>query len=100
VQDSDIDPILLPEFFRRANNERFFLVDNPADIVGDPSGGKGTVRASLEDDDFQLGPAALCLRGSAHPCCIAADDNQPFFGHGYFSYLISSIFRTAAYCFS
>lgn len=37
--------------------------------------------ASLENYDVQLGPATPCLGGSTHPCCIATDDDQSFFGH-------------------
>jgi len=40
VQNSRIDSIPLPKLFRCTDNELFFVVDNPADIVGDPSGGK------------------------------------------------------------
>ena len=40
VENSDIDSFPLPEPFRSADNERIFPVDNPADIVGNPSGGK------------------------------------------------------------
>jgi hypothetical protein len=97
VKNSHVDSILLPEFFRGTDNERFSLVDNPADIVGDSSGGKGGVRASLEDDDIQLGPSTLCLRGSAHPGGIAADYNQLYLCHGYFSFLIFASIRSAAY---
>jgi len=43
---------------------------------------KGGMRAPLKDDDLQLGPAALCLGGCAHPRCIAADDYKPFIAHG------------------
>ena len=82
MQNSYIDTILLPELFRGAYNELFFLVDNPADVIGNPSGGKGGVGAPLEDDDVQLGPAAPCLRSGAHPRGIAADDDQFFFDHG------------------
>jgi hypothetical protein len=85
MHDSHVDSIQLPEFFRRTDNERFFLVDNPADIVGYPSGGKRGVRTSLENDDIQLGTATLCLGRSTHPRRIAADYNQLFFGHCYFS---------------
>ena len=96
VQDSHVDPILVPEFFRCADNEGFFLVDNPADIVRDPSGGKGGVRASLEDDYFQLGQSTLCLRGRAHPGCIAADDNQLYLGHDYFSFSVPAIYQVSS----
>ena len=82
VQDSRVDSVPLPELFRGADNKLFFRVDNPADVIGNPSGGKGGVRAPLKYDDVQLGPAALCLGRCAHPRCIAADDDKPFFAHG------------------
>ena len=40
------------------------------------------MRAPLKYDDVQLGPAALCLGSCAHPRCVAADDDKPFFAHG------------------
>jgi len=89
VENSRVDSIPLPELFRGTDNEFFFRVDNPADVVGNPSGGKRGVWAPLEDDDIQLGPATLCLGGSAHPRSIAADDNQFFFGHGFSSLMQS-----------
>jgi hypothetical protein len=61
MQDPHIDSIPLPELFRCTDNERLFLVDDPADIVGDSSGGKGGVRAPLEDNNIQFGPVTLCL---------------------------------------
>lgn len=61
MKNSDVNPFPLPKLFRSADNERFFLVDNPADIVGYPSGGKGGMRAALEDDNLQLGTAAFGL---------------------------------------
>jgi len=39
------------------------------------------MRASLEDDDCQIGPAPPCLGGGAHPRGIAANDYQSFFTH-------------------
>jgi hypothetical protein len=73
VQNSCVDPISLPEFFRGADNQLFFSVDNPADVVGNTSGGKGGVGTSLENDNILLGTATLCLGGGAHPRSIAAD---------------------------
>jgi hypothetical protein len=51
VQNFCLDAILFPEFFRGADNELFFGIDNPADIVGYPSGGKRGVGTPLKDDD-------------------------------------------------
>src|SRR5512133_4182861 len=81
MQNSHVDAMPLPEFFWSADNQRLFLVDNPADIVGDPSRGKGGVGAALENDNLQFRIAAFGLRGGAHPCCIAADDNQSGCAH-------------------
>ena len=81
VQNSRVDSIPLPELFRGADNELFFLVDNPADVIGNPSGGKRGMWAPLEDDDPQLGTATPRLGGGAHPRGIAADDDQSLFGH-------------------
>jgi hypothetical protein len=61
MKNSDVNPVPLPKLFRRTDNERFFPVDNPADIVGNPSGGKGGMRAALKNDNFQLGTAAFGL---------------------------------------
>jgi len=85
VQHSRVDAIALPEGFRGADDELFFRVDNPADVIGDPSGGKGRVRAPLEDDDLQLGPATFSLGGGTHPRGIATDDDQSLFCHDFSS---------------
>jgi hypothetical protein len=85
VQDSRVDAILFPELFRGADNELFFSVDNPADVIGDASGGKRGVRAPLKDDDVQLGPTTPGLGGGAHPRGISADDHQSFFCHKFSS---------------
>ncbi len=81
VQNSHVDSIRLPKFFRASDNEFLFRVDNPADVVGNASGGKGCVWAPLEDDDVQVGPTTFRLRGGAHPRGISADYNQSFFCH-------------------
>jgi hypothetical protein len=83
MADSGIDPIAFPKFLRGADNEFFFRVDNPADVIRNASGGIGGVRAPLKDDDVQLGPMTLCLGGGAHSRCIAADNNQSFLGHDF-----------------
>lgn len=61
MEDSDVNPVPLPELFRCADNERFFLVDNPADIVGDPSGGIGGMGTALEDNNLHHGTTAFGL---------------------------------------
>ena len=74
MADTDVDPLPLPKLFRRADNQCTFFVDNPADIIGDTSGGIGGVRASLENDDVQVGSTAFGLGCGAHPRGITADD--------------------------
>jgi hypothetical protein len=81
MQHAGIDAITLPEHFRGANDQFFFRVDNPADVIRDTSGGIGSVRTPLKDDNIQLGPATLCLGGGAHSRRIAADDDQSFIAH-------------------
>jgi len=83
--DSDVNSVPLPKFFRRTDNERFFPVDNPADIVRYSSSGKGGMRAALENDNLKLGTTAFSLRSSTHPGCIAADNNQSCLAHLSFS---------------
>jgi hypothetical protein len=61
VQDSCVNSILLPELFRGTDNQLFFGVDNPADVIGYASGGKRGVGAPLEYDNVQVGPTALSL---------------------------------------
>jgi hypothetical protein len=85
MADADVDPLPLPKDLRSADNKCIFPVDNPADIVGDTSGGIGGVGASLENDYFQVGTTAFGLGCGTHPGRIAADDDKSFFGHGYSS---------------
>jgi hypothetical protein len=40
VQNPRIDSIPLPEYLRGADNEFFFRVNNPADVIGDSTGGE------------------------------------------------------------
>lgn len=61
MENPNVNPVPLPKCFRSADDERFFLVDNPADIVGDPSGGIGGMGAALEDNNLQLGTTAFGL---------------------------------------
>jgi len=79
--NSDVNSVPLPKFFRRTDNERFFPVDDPADIVGYSSGGKRGMRAALKDDNLKLRTMAFGLRSSTHPGGIAADNNQSCLAH-------------------
>jgi hypothetical protein len=81
MANSYVDPITLAELLRRTDDQYLLLVDNPADIVGDPSGGEGGVRAPLENDDFQLGVVAFGLGSGAHPGGIPPDNDESFFFH-------------------
>jgi hypothetical protein len=83
--NSDVNSVPLPKLFRRTDNERFFPVDNPADIVRYSSGGKGGMRAALKDDNLKLGTTAFGLRSSTHAGCISADNNQSCLAHLPFS---------------
>jgi hypothetical protein len=85
MADPDVDPFLLAKLFRRADYKCIFTVDNPADIVGDTSGGIGGVGASFENDDLQVGAAAFGLGCCTHPRGIAADDDKSFGAHGFSS---------------
>jgi len=85
MKNSDVNSVPLPKLFRCADNERFFPVDNPADIVRDSSRGKGGMRAALKDDNLQLGTTAFGLRSGTHSGCITADNNQSCLAHLPFS---------------
>jgi hypothetical protein len=61
MENSDINPVTLPKLFRCADNERFSIVDNPADIVWNPSGGKRGVWTPLENDNLKFRTMAFCL---------------------------------------
>ena len=52
--DAGIDVALLPEGLRGQGNKGLYVVDNPADVVGNPSRGVRGMRAALKDDDLQL----------------------------------------------
>jgi hypothetical protein len=52
VVDASVDVLLLPKLLRRAGNERLCVVDNTADVVGNPSGPVGSVGPALEGDDL------------------------------------------------
>jgi len=87
VLNPHVDAIPLPELFRGPDNQFFFRVDNPADVIRDPSGGKRGMGTPFEDDDVQLGTMPFCLGGGTHSRGITADDNKSFFGHGLSSWL-------------
>ena len=80
-----VDPIPLPKPFCCADDKRILFVDDPADIVGNSSGGIGDVRAPFEDDDLKVRTAAFGLAGGAHPRGIASYNNEPFGSHNFFS---------------
>jgi hypothetical protein len=81
VEDAGIDIALLPEGLRGQGNEGMYIVDNPADVVGDPSRRIRGMRAALKDDDLQVRSLPAGLRGSGHPRCITADYHQSLFFH-------------------
>jgi hypothetical protein len=79
--DAGINIPLLPEDFRGQGNEGMYIVDNPADVVGNPSRGIRGMRAALKDDNLQVRSQAAGLRGRTHPRCITADNHQSLFSH-------------------
>lgn len=81
MQDAGIDIALLPEGLRGQGNKGMYVVDNPADVVGDPSRGIRGMRGTLKDDDLQVRSLPAGLRGRAHPRGIAADNHQSLFTH-------------------
>jgi hypothetical protein len=54
MEDAGIDIPLIPEDLRGQGNERMYIVDNPADVVGDPSRGIRGMRAAFKYNDFQV----------------------------------------------
>jgi hypothetical protein len=50
MQHSYIDFIVLPKLIRSTDNELFFCIDYPADVIRDTSSGIGSMWASLKDD--------------------------------------------------
>jgi len=75
MKGAGINVLVRPESLRGADDKRLRIVDNPADVVGDPSSGVGGVRAPLEGQYLQLRPPSPGLRGGAHPRRVAADDH-------------------------
>jgi hypothetical protein len=75
VERSSVNVLLLPKSLRCAGDQRLNVVDNTADVVGDPSGRIRRVRASLKGNDLQFRPPPTGLRGGTHPRCITANDN-------------------------
>jgi hypothetical protein len=85
VEDTRVDILLLAEGLWRASDQCVNVVDNLADVVGNPSGGVRSVGATLEGDDLKIRSLPTCLRCRAHTCRIAADDDKPFFRHSEFA---------------
>jgi hypothetical protein len=54
MKGSGVNVPLFPEFFRCDGDEGLEVVDDTADVVRDASGRVRGVRASLEDNDFQI----------------------------------------------
>jgi hypothetical protein len=75
VESSSVNILLLLKSLRCTGDQRLNVVDNPADVVGDPSGGIRGVRASLEGNDLQFRPLPTGLRGRTHSRRITANDH-------------------------
>ena len=81
-----VDSLFLPKGFRGTNDQRVDVIDNPADVIGDRSGGIRGMGAFFKSLDFQLRAQTPGLRSRAHPRGISSDYNQSFFGHLEFSF--------------
>jgi hypothetical protein len=79
--DAGINIPLLPEDFRGQGNEGMYIVDNPADVVGNPSRGIRGMRGAFKDDDLQVRSQTAGLRSRAHPCGVPADNHQSLSSH-------------------
>jgi hypothetical protein len=85
MQDTGIDAVFIPKFFRCDGNELPDIVDNLADIVGNASGRVGCMGPFLEGNDIQIRIESLCLGRRAHARRIAADDYESFLRHRSFT---------------
>ena len=54
MEHPGVDAVIGFEFLRRDRDQRFDIVDNLADIVGDASGRVGGVGPLLEGNDIQI----------------------------------------------
>jgi hypothetical protein len=81
MQDTGIDAVFIPKFFRRDGNELPDIVDNLADIIGNASGRVGCMGPFLEGYDVQVRLQPFCLGRRAHSGGIPADDNKSFSRH-------------------
>lgn len=81
LKNSGINPLFLPKRLRGADHENSDIIDNPADVIRDPSGRVRGVRALFESEDLEFGFLTTSLRSCAHSCRISANDNEPFFSH-------------------
>ena len=81
MEHPGVDAVIGLEFLRCHRDQRFDVVDNLADVVGDASGRVGGMGAFLEGNDVQILAQPLCLGGGAHPCGVPADDHEPLLRH-------------------
>ena len=93
VEGTCVDIVLITKSLRRTSDQRLDVVDNPADVVGDPSGGVGGVGTAFEGDDFKLGPSPTRLRRRAHARRIAADHDKSLSSHGAFASVVDDGLR-------
>jgi hypothetical protein len=81
MKDAGIDVLPLAKGVRVAGYEGLSVVDNPADVVGDPSSGVGGVGTALKGHDNQARSPPPCLGCRAHPAGVTTYYNEPLFGH-------------------
>jgi hypothetical protein len=81
VMNPSVNVLLFSKDLRRADDQWIQCIDNPADVIGEPSGGIGSVRALFKGNDFPVRFLPADLGRRAHSSGIAANDNQSFTGH-------------------
>jgi hypothetical protein len=79
VQNPSIDVVFFFEGFRCSHNQRIYIIDDPADVVGNASDRIRGVRTALKSYYLKLWLSSSRLGGPRHPRCISANDDKPFF---------------------
>jgi hypothetical protein len=73
--------LFVPEILRRSCDQALLVIDDPADVVGNASGGIGGMGPPFKDGDLHIFVTAACRGSGAHPCGIASDDDESFLRH-------------------
>jgi hypothetical protein len=84
MERAGVDVLLLTKGLRGTRNQCLNVVDNLADVIGNSSSGVGRVRTALKSDNLQFWSAPTRLRGRAHTCRIAANDDESLCSYGVF----------------